>query len=43
MDALPDAQQMRPVTGLPTVVVIAAGGKIMPWTGKHMPASVQPK
>jgi len=32
-----------PVKGLPTVVVIAAGGKIMPLTGKLMPASAQPK
>jgi hypothetical protein len=31
-----------PVKGLPTVVVIAAGGKIMPLTGKHMPTVLPP-
>ncbi|GLO44654.1 hypothetical protein PPUN109347_12160 [Pseudomonas putida] len=29
-----------PIKGLPTVVVIAAGGKVMPLTGKHMPSVV---
>jgi len=43
MDALPDAQQLRSDQGLPTVVLIAASGKMMPITGKHMPTRVQPK
>jgi len=32
-----------PIKGLPTVVLIAASGKMMPIMGKHMPTRVQPK